>query len=64
MLSELNSFKDYTRSLMTLVGARNVAELRQKDIILGANVQRWCEARGIDWKQYASRSANHRNVRK
>ncbi|MBY5033488.1 type 2 isopentenyl-diphosphate Delta-isomerase [Streptococcus gallolyticus] len=62
-LSELNDFKTYTREIMTLLGARNVAELRQKDIILGANVQRWCEARGIDWKQYANRSAKFKNVR-
>ncbi len=42
--------------IMTMLGAKNIAELRQKDLVLAPNVQNWCEARGIDWKAYARRS--------
>lgn len=55
-LGELQSFKDYIREVMTILGARNIAELRQKDIVVGPAVQNWCDARGIEWKHYANRT--------
>ncbi len=55
-LREIKRFKKQTRSVMTLLGARNIAELRNKDIILAPSVQNWCDARGIDWKAYARRT--------
>ncbi|TCD45734.1 type 2 isopentenyl-diphosphate Delta-isomerase [Streptococcus sp. X16XC17] len=60
-LNQMISFKDFTRELMTLAGAKTIAELRQKDMLLGSDVQNWCQARGIDWQSYANRSRLKRN---
>ncbi|MBY5021047.1 type 2 isopentenyl-diphosphate Delta-isomerase [Streptococcus suis] len=55
-LREIRNFQEQITAIMTLLGARNIAELRTKDLILAPTVQNWCEARGIDWKAYANRS--------
>ncbi len=55
-LAKLSAFKHAIQNVMALLGAKNIAELRQKDLILGQGVQAWCQARGIDWQQYANRS--------
>lgn len=55
-LYQIRGFVKEIQELMGLLGAKNIVQLRQKDMILGAEVQRWCEARRIDWIQYANRS--------
>lgn len=56
VLYEISNFQEQMTAIMTLLGARNIAELRTKDMILAPTVQNWCEARNIDWKAYANRS--------
>lgn len=55
-LFEIRIIEEQTKMLMAMLGARSVAELRQKDLILSPSVQNWCQARGIDWQHYANRS--------
>ncbi len=55
-LQAIKTFQWQMAEIMTMLGAKNIAELRQKDLVLAPNVQNWCEARGIDWKAYARRS--------
>lgn len=55
-LQTINSMKNQVRKVMAVVGAKDVAALRQKDLILGPSVQNWCKARRIDWQAYANRS--------
>ncbi|MER0122504.1 type 2 isopentenyl-diphosphate Delta-isomerase [Streptococcus sp. ZJ93] len=56
---EVRRLTERVAEMMVLVGAKNIVELRQKDLILGPDVQAWCNAREIDWKQYANRSIKH-----
>ncbi|HFU4448263.1 TPA: type 2 isopentenyl-diphosphate Delta-isomerase [Streptococcus suis] len=53
---ELDNMKEEIRAIVGMLGAKNLTELRTKDLILAPKVQNWCEARGIDWKAYANRS--------
>lgn len=53
---EIGLLKERVAEMMLLLGAKNIAELRQKDVIVAPDVQSWCEARQIDWKHYANRS--------
>ncbi|MCG9861024.1 type 2 isopentenyl-diphosphate Delta-isomerase [Streptococcus suis] len=55
-LQAIKTYQWQMAEIMTMLGAKNIAELRQKDLVLAPNVQNWCEARGIDWKSYANRS--------
>lgn len=54
-VEEVNNWKYQLKSIMALLGARNIEELRKKDIILRGEVREWAEARGIDVKEYANR---------
>ncbi|MGT2950936.1 type 2 isopentenyl-diphosphate Delta-isomerase [Streptococcus cuniculi] len=56
-VEEVQVFCESIASIMTLLGARNVADLRQTDLVLAPAVQAWCSARGIDWTHYANRSS-------
>lgn len=55
-VEEVNNWKYQIKSIMALLGAKNISELRNKDIILRGEVKEWCEARGIDIKEYGTRS--------
>lgn len=55
-LQAIKTYQWQIVEIMTMLGAKNIAELRKKDVVLAPNVQNWCEARGIDWKAYARRS--------
>lgn len=55
-LMNIRIMQEQTKMMMTMLGARNLEELSQKDLILGPAVQNWCQARGIDWQAYANRS--------
>lgn len=52
----VNNWKYQIKSIMTLLGAKNIQELRSKDIILRNEVKDWCEIRGIDYKGFGNRS--------
>lgn len=55
-LRDIQLHRKQLATIMTLVGAKNIEELRTKDLILGQAVQNWCQARGIDWQAYANRT--------
>lgn len=55
-LRDIQLHRKQLATIMTLVGAKNIEELRTKDLILGPAVQNWCQARGIDWQAYANRT--------
>ncbi|MGT2716396.1 type 2 isopentenyl-diphosphate Delta-isomerase [Streptococcus respiraculi] len=57
-IEEVQVFCESITAIMTLLGARDVATLRQTDLVLAPAVQHWCTARGIDWTYYANRSSN------
>ena len=42
--------------IMTLLGARTVADLRHVDVLLTGPVREFCDLRGIDAASYARRS--------
>lgn len=51
----IQQFKETLKTIMTLLGAKNITELQQKQLILAPTVQNWCNARHIDWQHYANR---------
>ena len=57
VLMNVRIMEEQTKKVMAMLGAKNLDELRQKDLILGPAVQNWCQARGIDWQAYANRSS-------
>lgn len=57
-VEEVQAFCEGIVAIMTLLGACNVASLRQTDLVLAPTVEAWCRARGIDWTYYANRSSN------
>lgn len=52
----VESWKYQIKSIMALLGARNIKELREKDLILRHDVKDWCDLRDIDYKKFANRS--------
>lgn len=56
-IEEVQVFCESITAIMTLLGARDVASLRQTDLVLAPAVEAWCKARGIDWTSYANRSS-------
>lgn len=56
-IEEVNNWKYHIKSIMTLLGARNIEELKKTDIILQNDVKDWSQARRIDWTEYANRSS-------
>lgn len=55
-IMNIRILEEQTKMIMAMLGAKNLTELRQKDLVLGYTVQNWCQARGIDWQKYANRS--------
>ncbi|MBF0780814.1 MULTISPECIES: type 2 isopentenyl-diphosphate Delta-isomerase [unclassified Granulicatella] len=47
--------KEQLRTIMTLLGAKTVAQLQTKQILVAPSIQNWCSARQIDWMHYANR---------
>lgn len=56
-IEEVTRWKESIRTMMTLLGAEEIADLQQTDIILYEPLKTWCEARHIDWRTYANRSS-------
>lgn len=51
----LTSWKYELKMIMTLLGKKDLADLKTTDIILSGDVRDWCRARNIDYKKYANR---------
>lgn len=55
-IAEVEQWRQTLQTLMTLLGAKKIADLQKNDIILREPIKGWCEARRIDWQSYANRS--------
>jgi isopentenyl-diphosphate Delta-isomerase len=53
----LAQFLEELRVTMFLVGARNLEDLRKKDVIITGKTREWLEERGYNTKKYARRSS-------
>ncbi|WP_265459751.1 type 2 isopentenyl-diphosphate Delta-isomerase [Enterococcus sp. HY326] len=51
----LTSWQEELRLLFSLVGAKSLQELQQKQVILSGHPKEWAEARNIDLKKYSMR---------
>ena len=51
----INRFNDSLRIAMFLVGASNIEELKNSNLIIKGETKNWLEARGFDTKAYARR---------
>ncbi|MEE8167914.1 MAG: type 2 isopentenyl-diphosphate Delta-isomerase [Candidatus Hydrothermarchaeales archaeon] len=56
VIGELSTVIEALKIAMFLVGAENIKELREQDIIIVGKTREWLEARGIDYGKYANRS--------
>ncbi|MFT3660153.1 MAG: type 2 isopentenyl-diphosphate Delta-isomerase [Gordonia sp. (in: high G+C Gram-positive bacteria)] len=56
VISLVGTWLSHLTALMTVLGARNVCELRRSDLVITGRVREFCESRGIDWRKYSSRS--------
>lgn len=52
----LNNWKYELKMIMTLLGKKNIEELKTTDIIIKDSPKDWCKAREIDYKLFANRS--------
>lgn len=55
-IEEVNNWKYHIKSIMSLLGCKNIKELKNTDLILQNDVKQWAQARRIDWTEYANRS--------
>ena len=56
VITRLEKFKEELRVAMFLVGASNLEELRNSEIIIKGSTREWLHERGFDTKKYARRS--------
>lgn len=55
-VATVKSWQEQLRNLYALIGARDTLTLQTKTpIVLPPSVAHWCDARGIDWRQFAQR---------
>lgn len=55
-IEEINNWKYQIKTIMTLLGKKNLQELQGTDIIIKNSVRDWCEVRDIDYRRYGKRS--------
>ncbi|MER2063242.1 MAG: type 2 isopentenyl-diphosphate Delta-isomerase [Alkalibacterium sp.] len=55
-ISALTNWKEEIRSIMTLLGAKSIDDLKKTDLIISGKSAEWCDARDIDIRRYAFRS--------
>ena len=55
-IETVQGWKEKMTAIMTLLGKRNVAELKQTDLIFHRDIIDWCEMRGIDYRSFGKRS--------
>lgn len=51
----VNNWKYQIQSIMTLLGAKDINELRNADLIIKSEVKDFCEIRNIDYKKFGNR---------
>ncbi|MGT2784583.1 type 2 isopentenyl-diphosphate Delta-isomerase [Streptococcus merionis] len=56
-IETIQIMQEQIREIMTILGAKTIADLRQTDLVLPASIQNWAQARGIDTSEYARRSS-------
>lgn len=54
--AKLNQILDELRTAMFLLGAKDLEELRNCDLVITGRTREWLAARGIDYKRYANRN--------
>lgn len=54
----VEAWKKEISRMMTLLGTASIQEFDRTDLIIRGETREWCEARGIEWKQFANRSSN------
>lgn len=54
-IEEVNNWKEQIKSIMTLLGAKSIQQLKSTDLIIRRDVKDWCEIRGIDFKSFGNR---------
>lgn len=57
-IETIDAWKEKMISIMTLLGKKNIFELKETDLIFQRDIIDWCEMRGIDYRTFAIRS-NH-----
>lgn len=55
-IETINQWQTELKHIMTLLGARTIKDLKQKDLIISGEAAAWCHARAINIQTYASRS--------
>lgn len=55
-IEEVNNWKYHIKSIMSLLGTKNIEGLKNTDIILQDDVKNWAKSRRIDRTHYANRS--------
>ncbi|MBS4750293.1 type 2 isopentenyl-diphosphate Delta-isomerase [Carnobacteriaceae bacterium zg-ZUI78] len=55
-INYIHRTKEHIRTIMTLLGAKNISELQQKAVVVAPTIQNWCHARHIDWQYFANRN--------
>lgn len=60
VIEEVQTFCESIAAIMTLLGAPDLASLRQTDLVLAPSAEAWCRSRGLDWTYYANRSSEGR----
>ncbi|WP_208559170.1 type 2 isopentenyl-diphosphate Delta-isomerase [Marinilactibacillus kalidii] len=55
-IETVHAWKSELASIMTLLGAKSVNDLKQTDLVLSGQAAQWCAARNISIQKYASRS--------
>lgn len=58
-IETIASWKEKMTSIMTLLGKKSVAELKQTDVIFQRDIIDWCEMRGIDYRRFGIRSSEY-----
>lgn len=52
----VESWKYQIKSIMALLGVKNIEELRKKDLVISGKLRDWCQTRNIDYKHFANRN--------
>lgn len=55
-VATIESWKEKITAIMTLLGAKSVADLQKTDLIFHRDLIDWCDMRSIDYKAYGKRS--------
>lgn len=55
-IETINQWQTELKHIMTLLGARTIKDLKQKDLIISGEAAAWCQARAIDIQKYANRT--------